>query len=60
MVYTIDQRNLQKIPKAGGGGTPLFEVTGTMDPLLPASVAVDGESVYWTVPAAQVILKLPK
>jgi len=59
-VYWVDQVDLRKVPKAGGDFTQLYSVAGSMDPLLPASVAVDGESVYWTVPASQVIVKLPK
>jgi hypothetical protein len=59
-IYSIDQAHLQKVPKAGGNVTLLFDVLGQMEALLPASIAVDGESVYWTVPAVQVILRLPK
>lgn len=59
-VYWITQRHLRKAPKAGGDYQQLLLFEGEMDALRPASVAVDGQYVYWTEPGLRRVRRLPK
>lgn len=59
-LYWIDQVSIGKAPKTSGGSS--FVVSGGLasDPYFPASLALEGTSIYWTEPPLGEIHKTQK
>lgn len=57
-LYWIDQSNIAKIPLAGGTVSFLMAGGFVADPFVPAHIAVDAASLYWTEPPVGFIHKI--
>jgi hypothetical protein len=58
-LYWINQNHIGKVPTTGG--TPSFVLyVLASDPFFPASIVLDGTSVYWTEPPIREIWKAQK